>query len=113
MPDPLDAYEIERADFAHVVAGIRKIQSASLEELRSLEWLLDTIRAVGLVPIPDAEATYEGEGDWLNSSQQGLIQLPREFARWLLLLAQHRPTSYLEIGCFNGASASLAAAYLQ
>ncbi len=113
MSDPLEAYEIERADFARVLLGIRKIQAASLDELRSLEWLLDTIRAVGLVPIPDAETTYEGETDWLNSSQQGLIQLPREFARWLLLLAEHRPATYLEIGCFNGASASLAAAYLQ
>ena len=113
MSDPLDAYEIERADFARVIAGIRKIQAASLDELRSLDWLLDTIRAVGLVPIPDWEVTYEGETDALNSSQQGLIQLPREFARWLLLLAEHRPATYLEIGCFNGASASLAAAYLQ
>ena len=113
MPDPLDAYEIERADFARVVAGVRKMQAASLDELRSLDWLLDTIRAVGLVPIPDWESTYEGETDALNSSQQGLIQLPREFARWLLLLAEHRPATYLEIGSFNGASASLAAAYLQ
>ena len=113
MSDPLDAYEIERTDFARVVAGIQKIQAASLDELRSIGWLLDTIRAVGLVPIPDWEATYEGETDWLNSSQQGLIQLPREFARWLLLLAEHRPATYLEIGCFNGASAALAAAYLQ
>ena len=86
MSDPLEAFEIERADFAKVVAGIRKIQAASLDELRSLDWLLETIRAVGLVPIPDAEITYEGEGDCLNSSQQGLIQLPREFAQWLLLL---------------------------
>ena len=113
MPDPLDACEIERADFARVLAGIRKIHAAPLENLRSIEWLLGTIRAVGLVPIPDADATYEGETDSLNSSQQGLIQLPREFARWLLLLAEHRPATYLEIGCFNGASASLAAAYLQ
>ena len=113
MSDPLEAFEIERADFAKVVAGIRKIQAASLDELRSAEWLLETIRAVGLVPIPDAEITYEGEDEWLNSSQQGLIQLPREFARWLLLLSEHRPASYLEIGCFNGATASLAAAYLQ
>ena len=113
MSDSLEAYEIERADFARVVAGIRKIQAASLDELLSPDWLLDTIRAVGLVPIPDAELTYEGETDCMNSSQQGLIQLPREFARWLLLLAAHRPATYLEIGCFNGASASLAAAYLQ
>ncbi|HYR57766.1 MAG TPA: class I SAM-dependent methyltransferase, partial [Chthoniobacteraceae bacterium] len=58
-------------------------------------------------------ATYEGEEDYINASQQGVIQLPREFARWLLLLAEYRPATYLEIGCFNGATASLAAAYLQ
>ena len=113
MPDPLEAYEIERADFARVLAGIRKIQAASLDELHSLEWLLEMIREVGLVPIPDAEITYEGEGDCLNSSQQGLIQIPREFARWLLLLSEHRPATYLEIGTFNGATASIATAYLQ
>ncbi len=109
----LEAYEIERADFARVVAGIRKIQAASPEALRSLEWLVQMIREVGLVPVPDAEITYEGETDWLNSSQQGLIQLPREYARWLLLLAELRPATYLEIGTFNGATASLAAAFLQ
>ncbi len=113
MPDPLESYEIERADFARVIAGIQRIQKASPDQLRSLEWLLEMIREVGLVPIPDAEITYEGETDHLNSSQQGLIQLPREFARWLLLLSEHRPATYLEIGTFNGATASIAAAYLQ
>ena len=113
MPDLLDAYEIERADFARVVGGVRRIQAATMDELRSLDWLAGTIRAVGLVPIPDAEITYEGEADWVNSSQQGLIQLPREFARWLLLLAEHRPATFLEIGCFNGASATITSAYLQ
>ena len=113
MAEPLESYEIERADFARVIAGIERIQGATLEELRSLEWLLETIREVGLVPIPDAEITYAGESDYLNSSQQGLIQLPREFARWLLLVAEYRPATYLEIGTFNGATASIAAAYLQ
>ena len=113
MPEPLESYEIERADFARVIAGIARIRGATLEELRSLEWLLPTIREVGLVPIPDAELTYAGESDYLNSSQQGLIQLPREFARWLLLVAEYRPATYLEIGTFNGATASIAAAYLQ
>ncbi len=70
------------------------------------------IRGVGLVPIPEAAATYEGEDEYINGTQQGLIQLPREFAQWLLLLAEFPPASYLEIGCFNGATASLAAAYL-
>ena len=113
MPDPLESYEIENADFTRVIAGIQRIQKASPAELLSADWLLEVIRGVGLVPIPDAEITYEGETDHLNSSQQGLIQLPREFARWLLLLAENRPATYLEIGTFNGATASIAAAYLQ
>ena len=109
----LEGYDIERADFEHVLDGIRKIQRATMEELQSLDWLVATIREVGLVPIPEAAATYEGEEDFINASQQGVIQLPREFARWLLLLAGHRPKTYLEIGCFNGGTASIAAAYLQ
>ena len=64
------------------------------------------------MPIPDWESAYEGETDCVNGSQQGLIQLPREFARWLLLVAELRPATYLEVGCFNGASACLATAYL-
>lgn len=113
MTAPDSPYEIERADFERVLAGIRAIQVASRDELTSFDWLLATIRAVGLVPIPDYEVTYAEESEWINASQQGLIQLPREFARWLLLLAEQRPQTYLEVGCFNGASASLAAAYLQ
>ena len=108
----LEAFDAERADFARVLAGVRRIQAAAPAELASLDWLVATIRDVGLVPIPDAAVTYEGEEDHLNASQQGVVQLPREFARWLLLAAAHRPARYLEIGCFNGATATLAAAYL-
>ena len=108
----MDAYEAERADFGKVLTGIRQIQAATPAELRSLDWLVGVLRAVGLVPIPESEIAYEGEQDFINASQQGLIQLPREFARWLLLAAERRPARYLEIGCFNGATASLAAAFL-
>lgn len=111
-PPNLEAYDLERADFARVLAGIRRVQAATEAELASLDWLVEVIRGIGLVPIPEAGATYADEAEFLNGSQQGLIQLPREFARWLQLAAQHRPARYLEIGCFNGASASLAAAYL-
>lgn len=112
MTSSLNDFETERADFARVIAGIQRIQGASVAELESFEWLVGVIREVGLVPIPDAERTYEGEGDFLNSSQQGLIQLPAEFARWLLLAGEQRPASFLEIGTFNGASACIATAYL-
>jgi len=81
--------------------------------LRSIEWLIERIREVGLMPIHGADEVYEGDEDCINGSQQGVIQIPREFARWLLLLGEHGPANYLEVGCFNGATASLATAYLQ
>ena len=109
----LDSYEVERADFERVLNGARAIAAASEDELRSIDWLVAMIREVGLVPIPDAEVTYEGEQDYINGTQQGLIQVPREFACWLTVLAEHRPSSYLEIGCFNGATATIAGAYLR
>jgi SAM-dependent methyltransferase len=113
MSPALEAYEAEHADFARLLAAIHRIKAAPPSELLALDWLVALIREVGVVPIPEAAATYEGEEDFINASQQGVIQLPREFARWLLLLAAHRPATYLEIGCFNGATAALAAAYLQ
>ncbi|MHA3773209.1 class I SAM-dependent methyltransferase [Verrucomicrobiota bacterium sgz303538] len=113
MPVSLESYEIERADFERVLNGVRRIQGASLDELSSVDWVADVIREVGLVSIPDAERTYGKDAECLNSSQQGLIQIPQEYARLLVLMGQHKPASYLEIGCFNGASACLATAYLQ
>lgn len=110
---PLESFDAERADFEKVFDAIRRIDRAPLAELQSLEWLVEMTRGVGLVPIPEAENAYADEAVHLNSSQQGVIQLPREFARWLLLAAEHRPASYLEIGCFNGATAALATAYLR
>jgi len=109
----LEGYDLERTDFERVLMGARKIGSASVEELRSIDWLIGMIREVGLVPIPEADVTYEGEQDYINGTQQGLIQVPREFACWLTTLGEHRPSSYLEIGCFNGATATIAGAYLR
>jgi hypothetical protein len=84
-----------------------------MDSLRSLDWLVDVIREVGLVQIPEAERTYALEAEHLNGSMQGVIQLPREFATYLLFLGNERPASYLEIGTFTGATACIASAYLQ
>lgn len=113
MLPAFEPYETERADFARLVEVVRKIQAAPFDELLSIDWLIERIRDIGLMPIHGAHEVYEGEEDYINGSQQGVIQIPREFARWLLLLAEHRPASYLEVGCFNGATATLATAYLQ
>ncbi len=108
----LESYEAQRADFERTLTAIRAISSATIADLQSLDWLVRLIREVGLVPIPEAERTYAEDAEYLNSSTLGVIQLPREFARYLLLLGEHRPERYLEIGTFNGVTASLAAAYL-
>jgi hypothetical protein len=113
MDSTLEAFHADRADFERVLDGVRKIQAATFDSLRSFDWVTAMIREVGLVPIPEWQVTYEGEEDFINGTEQGLIQLPREFARWLLLLGEHRPASYLEIGCFNGATATIAGAYLR
>jgi hypothetical protein len=109
----LEAYEAEYADFQRLIAAVRRIQSASVEELGTLDWLVTLIREVGLVPIPEAERTYRDDAEFMNSSSQGVIQIPREFGRYLQLLGELHPANYLEVGTFNGATASLAAAYLR
>ena len=113
FPASLEAYDIERKDFLKVLHAIREIRAAALDELRDFDWLVGVLRRVGLVPIPEYGVVYEGEEDFVNASQQGLIQLPREFARYLILLSGHRIGRYLEIGCFNGATACVATAYLE
>jgi SAM-dependent methyltransferase len=113
MPSVPADYAAERADFLRLLTAVRQIQAAPLDALHDVAWLAGVIRGVGLVPIPEFAKTYEGEEEHLNGTQQGLIQLPSEFAAWLALLAEHRPASYLEIGCFNGATATLAGAVVQ
>jgi SAM-dependent methyltransferase len=111
-PPSLEAYENERADFQRVLGAVQRIRSAPESELLSLDWLTGVIREGGLATIPDA-AHYGDEEEWVNASQQGVVQRPVEFARFLQLFAEHRPATYLEVGCYNGATASLATAYLQ
>jgi len=107
----LESYDAERNDFELVLAAIRKIQSASSAELRDLDWLHEVVCSVGLSPLHPGDA-YADKMGLINGSRQGIVQYPLEYARWLRLLADYPINSYLEIGCFNGCTASLAAAYL-
>jgi hypothetical protein len=113
MSPSLEAYKAERADFERVLGAIHRIRAATEAELLSLDWLTELIREVGLVAIAESVENYEGEEAYINASQQGVIQIPREFARMLQLFAAQRPATYFEVGCYNGATASLATAYLQ
>lgn len=108
----LEQWNAERADFARVLAAIRTIQSAPPDALLDLAWIEDVICSVGLGILMPPEEIYADKGHLVNGSHQGVTQYPLEFARWLRLLADERPATYLEIGCYNGGTACLATAYL-
>ena len=114
MPPPasLEAFDIERADFERVLEAIRHFQNAPVAKLHELEWVYGVVCSVGLAILFPPEEIYADEADLMLGSRQGITQYPREFARWLLLLGESNVNSYLEIGCYNGATACLASAYL-
>jgi hypothetical protein len=108
----LEAYDAERADFERVLQAIRRVQGATVAELRDLDWVCEVVGSVGLSPLYPAEEIYADQADLMNASHQGITQYPREFARWLLLLGASHVSRYAEIGCYNGGTACLATAYL-
>jgi hypothetical protein len=108
----LESYEAERHDFQLVLDAIGRIGNAAVEELLDIDWLHGTVCSVGLgfLTPPDV---YADKSDLVNGSHQGIVQYPLEFARWLRLLADCGIATYLEVGCHNGGTACLAAAYLR
>jgi SAM-dependent methyltransferase len=109
----LEALAAEEADFSRLLAAVERIRSASEAELHELEWLHEMVCSVGVAMLEPVDETYQDMAHLVCGSHQGISQYPREFARWLHLLGEVRPATYLEIGTFNGNTASLAAAYLQ
>lgn len=112
IPASLEAYDAERADFERVLGAVRQFQAAPIESLHDLEWVYGVVRSVGLAALFPSEEIYSDEAGFMNASHQGITQYPREFARWLVLLGGATVNSYIEIGCYNGATACLATAYL-
>ena len=51
--------------------------------------------------------------DWFNSSSVGLLQIPTEFADFLLYCAKYRPSSMVEIGVYTGGTSFMAAAFFK
>jgi len=112
IPVSLDACDADRADFQRVLDAIRQFQAAPVEKLHDLEWVCSVVCSVGLAILFPPEELYADEAEFMNASLQGITQYPTEFARWLLLLGESAVETYLEIGCYNGATACLATAYL-
>jgi hypothetical protein len=112
IPVSLEAYDAERSDFERVLDAIRQFQAAPVAKLHDVEWVYTVVCSAGLAILFPPEEIYADEAHLVNASHQGITQYPREFARWLLLLGDAAVNSYLEIGCYNGATACLATAYL-
>lgn len=108
-----ESYDAERADFARLLEAIRLAGEAPLATMRELDWIEQYVSLPGLTPLHPAEEIYQDQAHLMNASHQGMTQYPREFARWLRLLADRPLKTYLEIGCFTGHTACLAAAYLR
>ncbi len=89
--------------------GIQRILEASNAEIGSRSFLLDCIRQVGI-----RYQDWRGLApfsDYMNSVDYGIIQIPTEFADYLMMAGASRPSTAIEIGVFRGATAYIAAAY--
>jgi hypothetical protein len=109
----LGSYRAEEEDFRRVISAIERIGAADEADLLDLGWLHETVCSVGLSYLSPPEEIYSDMAHLVNGSHQGITQYPLEFARWLRLLAGLEISSYLEVGCYNGGTACLAAAYLR
>lgn len=111
--DLLERYRQTRADFERLRDVVREIEAAPLERLRDAGWLAERLRVIGLFPVAGFPVIYDDEVGHLTSTGAGMIQLPQEFAEYLVLLTGLKIRSYLEIGTFNGTTACVAAAVLR
>ncbi len=93
-----------------LMAGLRRIQAASEEELTNSEWVATLIRDVGLRY--DRRGIYGSDARFMNFLGPGLWQIPDQFSQALVRLGQLRPASLLEIGTCDGWTFSVMAAYL-
>jgi hypothetical protein len=101
--------------------GLRQIQLASCDMLRSHEFMQSAIEHIGLKHDARGKALYgnasrhmlERPSPW--SPQLGLWQDPSQLAAALVQLgsSQREVRSYIEIGCATGWTACVLAAYMQ
>lgn len=94
-----------------LLAGIRSIQRASLEDLRDPTFVANLIRQTGLRY--DRRGIYGPDDRFTNPLGPGLWQIPEQLAKTLVVLGGESISSALEIGTCDGWTGSVMAAYLQ
>ena len=87
---------------------IKEILSASDEELKDYNWMLEKVRRYGIRCL---------SMDWMNDSKthwsiNGILQIPEEFASLCCLLAKQNIKDAIEIGVWKGLSSYFMCAVL-
>src|SRR5579871_1021271 len=80
-------------------SGLRRVQDASHEQLRSESWLIDVLRNIGL---SKDDVRNEGNLTWQHDNELlGIAQTPEQFAPALLILKDYGIRSILDIGTWS------------
>jgi hypothetical protein len=97
-----------------LLAAIARIEKAAISELQDVDWVTDLVRRTGLKYLPPPSSrVYGADERYMNWHGDGLFQIPRQFARFLVFCGQMRPKTMIEIGTNNGWTASIATAYFR
>ncbi len=91
--------------------GLELIRGSSLRQLRSIEYVADLLRKIGLQHTPDGQSLYGDDIRHMNSGP-GLLQIPLQLARALVWLSDKKISSYAEVGVSCGWTFSVVTAYL-
>ena len=93
-----------------LLQGLDRIAALSDDEIRDEEVLLGIVRGIGLRY--DNRGLYGDEVVHMNWTHNGLWQTPKQLVGAMLLLAEHRIESFLEVGTHSGYTFAVLAAYL-
>jgi len=92
-----------------LIIGVKNIQRMPIEQLRDRNVVEKVIAYVGVNY--DGRTCYGDDMRHMNLGE-GLLQVPRQLAQALCLLADQRIETAIEIGTWNGWTACVMAAYL-
>lgn len=105
-----------------LIKGLNSIQEATLQDLTSINYIINLIHRIGL--------TYDSRGHemygkdvfymlpplnlkYCKEPQGGIYQIPRQIAEALIYLSKFKITSFIEIGTKFGWTSSFIIAYLR
>lgn len=99
LPDIMNQKAIEH-DFNKGRVVIQSILAADKEQLKNRNFLLEKIKDYGCAY--QGWNLYSPYQQYLNASDYGPLQIPTEFADFLIYCIQKQPSSFLEIGVMYG-----------